>query len=229
MNAAPFKKLNAYVGELTISQAAEGIDAALRNARSLLADAEVLLDRGRWPTAASLSILSIEESGKVALLRGMLLADSQEDRRKIWRDYRSHTKKNFMGAFLDFVTESPHIQDFKGMFDETRDHPQILDAVKQIGFYSDCLGKAHWSVPSEVIDEPLARRLFLVAKMFAPEKRSAFTTVDELRLWVKHLKPVQQSGILAIKEAVIACHQEAHDLGVYGGEESMEEIVRFLL
>ena len=33
------------------------------------------------------------------------------------------------------------------------DHPYVLDQLKQIAFYTDCLGDAHWSIPDEVIDE----------------------------------------------------------------------------
>jgi len=39
-------------------------NAAAYNARRLLADAEILLTRGRWPTAYSLAVLALEEAGK---------------------------------------------------------------------------------------------------------------------------------------------------------------------
>jgi hypothetical protein len=38
----PFQKLNAYSGRLTPAQAAAGIEAAVLNARELLADAQLL-------------------------------------------------------------------------------------------------------------------------------------------------------------------------------------------
>jgi AbiV family abortive infection protein len=44
------------LGELAIT--------AARNARRLLNDAELLLARGRLPTANSLSVLAFEEAGK---------------------------------------------------------------------------------------------------------------------------------------------------------------------
>ena len=229
MTAKQFRKLEAYSGPLTVEQTAEGIEAALNNARFLVADAELLLERNRWPRAASLSILSIEESGKIGLLRSLLLTDSPEERKKLWRDYRSHTKKNYMGAFFDYVTEWPHIEDFRGLFDSSRDHPQILDALKQIGFYSDCLGNAHWSVPSGVIDEQVARQLFATAKLAAPETPPPFTTTAELRLWVKHIKPVWKTDMLAMKQALIRCYQEGSELGVLGGQNTVEDVVKFLL
>ena len=42
------------------------------------------------------------------------------------------------------------------LFDETSDHPFVLDNLKQLGFYTDCLGKATWALPWKVIDEDLA-------------------------------------------------------------------------
>lgn len=36
--------------------------------------------------------------------------------------------------------------------DGAQDDKASYDALKQLGFYTDCLGNAHWSIPSEVID-----------------------------------------------------------------------------
>ena len=55
------KKLDQYRGQLSASQAAEGINSAIHNAKRLADDAEFLLKNGRYPSAVSLAILSIEE------------------------------------------------------------------------------------------------------------------------------------------------------------------------
>lgn len=229
MAATKSRRLDGYSGRLTVEQAADGIAAALANARSLVADATLLLNHGRWPRCAALSILAIEEAGKVEILRALLFAGSEQEVKEQWRFYRSHTKKNWMGAFLDFVTPSPTIEDFRGLFDPNAEHPQLLDSVKQLAFYSDCLGKAHWSIPIEVIDEAIARRLHATAAMAAPDSDPPITSLGELRLWVKHLKPVWGRNMLAMKEAMIACYQEAGELGVLRGQSSVEDAVRFLL
>ena len=46
------------------------MNAARRNARRLAEDAKLLLEAGRYPTATALAVLSIEESGKMSILRG---------------------------------------------------------------------------------------------------------------------------------------------------------------
>ncbi len=52
-------------GRLTTSQAAVAIQAAIRTARRLLSDAELLRANGRWARATVLAILAIEEVGKL--------------------------------------------------------------------------------------------------------------------------------------------------------------------
>jgi AbiV family abortive infection protein len=85
------KKLDAYKGRLSPNQVASGMNAAISNAARLANDAETLLEAGRFPTAASIVILSIEESGKVSALRAIALAKTDTESEQTWRDYRSHT------------------------------------------------------------------------------------------------------------------------------------------
>jgi AbiV family abortive infection protein len=228
MASKRFHRLDGYAGPLTPSQAAEGIQAATRNARSLLEDARLLAENERWSRAASLAILAIEEAGKVSLLRSLVLVDDPDGLREEWRAYRSHTRKNVMGAFLEHVRDSPNIEDFRSLFDKSTDRPQVLDAVKQLGFYSDCLGDAHWSLPDEVVDEDLAGSLLATASVLAGKDDSPMTTPDELEIWVKYLKPVWRGEMIAMKRALIDCYQEAADKGVLKGRGSVEEMVRFI-
>ena len=93
------KTLNQYSGRLTTIQAAAGIQAAIKNAQSLLADAELLLKNERWERATAISVLAIEEVGKAPILREILLARDGEELKTAWRSYRSHTKKNVLYMF----------------------------------------------------------------------------------------------------------------------------------
>jgi AbiV family abortive infection protein len=56
--AVPVPDLDA-LGDLAI--------AAAKNSRRLLDDADLLLKRGRWPTAYSVAVLAFEEAGKAWL------------------------------------------------------------------------------------------------------------------------------------------------------------------
>lgn len=63
-----------YKSKLSAAEIAAGINAASTNANRLADDAELLLENDRYPSALSLAILSIEESGKVSILRTLALS-----------------------------------------------------------------------------------------------------------------------------------------------------------
>jgi AbiV family abortive infection protein len=187
VQAVSGNKLDQYVGTLNAGQVAAGMTAAAKNSRRLAEDAALLLEHKRFPSAAALAVLSIEESGKLAILRRLASADSPEAAKPIWREYRSHTKKNVMGALLDLCAAGARrLDEFAPLFDAAADHPQLLDQVKQVSFYSDCLGKTHWSEPEALIDERLARGMVTAARVLA--RGEEFTEL-EIELWVKHVAP----------------------------------------
>ena len=82
-----------YRGALTPKQAAEGINAATRNAARLLADAEILYNAGRYATAAALAMLSIEESGKPKIVTRLVGIDDEKEIKQEWTNYRDHRSK----------------------------------------------------------------------------------------------------------------------------------------
>ena len=179
------RKLKQYSGTLDPAQLAEGMNAALRNARRLTDDARTLVDAERYPTAAAMAVLAIEESGKVGVLRRLAIAPDSEIRRKAWRDYRSHRQKNAAWILPDLVAKGARDLDSLGQgIAPSGDHTAILDQVKQIALYTDCLGDAHWSQPEEVIDEQMACTLVKIAELFARDKT---VTTKEVELWIDHL------------------------------------------
>jgi AbiV family abortive infection protein len=181
------KKLDQYTGTLEAAQVAAGMNAALRNARRLADDATLLLHNKRHCSATALAILSIEESGKLSILRMLAAADSADQAKRTWREYRSHTKKNAMRAFLDlFMDGARRLDQFAPLFDPEAEHPHLIDQVKQLAVYSDCLGDGHWSEPDDVIDESLARGMVLTAWLLSKDKEVSSL---EIELWVKHVGP----------------------------------------
>lgn len=189
-----------YRGSLTVEQIAAGMNAATANAKRLAQDARLLLDNQRWPTAASVAALSIEESGKVVILRRFLMTTADQIKAH-WKEYRSHTKKNINWILPDLVAKGARrLEDFRPIVDSASDHPEVLDATKQLGFYTDCLGNAHWSLPVNVIDERLAQSLVTAAEVLSPERE---VSVRELQLWSEHLGPVWNKNPDWMKQALI--------------------------
>jgi AbiV family abortive infection protein len=151
------RKLDSYKGQLNPAQISDGMNSAHRNAIRLLTDAKILLDADRYPSAAALSILSIEESGKSSILRLLALSKTNEDRINAWKEYRSHVKKNVQGILPSkFIEGAQKLDDFLTLFDGESEYPYLLEQIKQVSLYTDCLGQAHWSEPAQVIDKELA-------------------------------------------------------------------------
>ncbi|MNQ67933.1 hypothetical protein D3C85_824730 [compost metagenome] len=195
-------KLDAYRGPLNCAQAAEGINAANANAHRLAADAQILLDAGSYASAVSLAALALEESGKVSILRAIVLAEDEQSLKLEWKRYRSHTSKNCHWIFADLVAKGArHLKDLYPIYDDASDHPHILDQVKQLGFYTDCRGtRSHWSLPAEVIDVKLATALVSSAKLFS--QRSPVTE-REMQLWVEHMRPMWKRDAQGMKQALV--------------------------
>ena len=159
-----------------------------RQARRVATDARLLLNQKRLPSACALAVLAIEEAGKASVLRSIALAENDADLKHAWREYRSHTSKNRLWPIIEYVMKGARkLEDFAPLLDEDSEHPQLLDQVKQISFYTDCLAKAHWSVPEEVIDEGLASVLVLTSELLG---KGEDVSTREIELWIKHLSPV---------------------------------------
>lgn len=225
VNPSMNKKLNGYRGRLKPKQIAEGMNAALENARRLVADADSLLKVGAFPSAASLAILAIEEVGKVSILRALSVARSEAEVGEAWKEYRSHAKKNASWILPQLVAAGARkLEDFRPIYDDVSDHPYVLDQLKQLGLYTDCLGKAHWSKPTEVIDEKLARMLVDIARIFAQHSKHS---EKEVELWIEHVGPVWKKDMAWMKQAVVNWYAAMQAAGLAKeGPNVMEQFVR---
>lgn len=211
------KTLDAYRGGLTAAQIANGMNAACENANRLADDAHILLDAARIPSALAVAILAIEETGKISILRRLAIATNDREISDAWKEYRSHTSKNVMWMFPALIAGGARkLEDFRPLFSGSSDHPFVLDQLKQISFYTDCLGKAHWSVPCEVIDESLARSIVMTAKLLAGKPTH---TEKEVALWSEHMRPAYASRDLDLmKHALTKWHAAMHANGLTTGD-----------
>lgn len=219
------QKLEVYKGPLSSSGIAEGINAASANARRLACDARLLLDAGRYPSAISLAALSIEESGKISILRTIALAATPQELKVEWRRYRSHTSKNVSWILPQLAAQgAKFLSDLRPLFDDESDHPQLLDQLKQLGFYTDCLGeKATWSKPEEAINPDLAITLVHAAEILAPKST---VSEREIELWVEHLGPVWKKSEHLMRLALASWYRSMQAEGLKeAGPNKMEEFV----
>ncbi len=200
------KVIDRYDGALAAAQIAAGMNAAMRNSIRLYEDAQLLFEARKFPTACSLAILSIEESGKVSVVRGLSTVPARY-LKKAWKDYRDHQKKNVAWLIGELAKKGARkLDDLSVLFDPNSDHPAILDTVKQLGFYTDCFGSAHWSEPHEAVDEELTKRIMFIAKVLLPRRE---TSEREIQLWMQHVSAhwgtrEMARGALEFEKAMIA-------------------------
>lgn len=196
------KPITQFIGKRTPAEIAAGINVAVRNARRLFDDAELLAKAGRYPSACALAILSIEEAGKCSVLRRLSTARDDEVK-EIWREYRSHQKKNAAWIIMDLVAGGARtLRDLAPIYDKDSDHPAILDTVKQLAFYTDCYAQGNWSQPHIVIDEKLCEQMLTVARILSAKGE---VTAREIELWAQHVGGNQtEAGVHAFFVAMQA-------------------------
>jgi AbiV family abortive infection protein len=181
-----------YRGKLSAKQVADGMNAAARNASRLLKDAEILFEAKRYPSAAALAILAIEEAGKPPILRSLAVANDDKAIKKGWKAYRSHQTKNVLWLFPLYVLSGVRtLAGFRSLFEPDSKHKQRLDELKQAGFYTDCLSKGEWSEPETSIDEMIAQFIMKTARALAKKPQ---ITEREIELWIKHVGPESEEA-----------------------------------
>jgi AbiV family abortive infection protein len=186
-SASSSSPLSPFRGHLTANEVANGINAAIRNAKRLAADAKILLDAKRYPSAASMAALSVEESEKVSTLRAMCLSRSKSELMGAWKDYRSHHPKNTAWILSELIQKGArHLSEFKDATDTNGETVEVLDMLKQLGFYTDSYRKGFWTEPSAMIDSTVAKTLVEIAESMCAK---AEVTPREIELWVEHVGP----------------------------------------
>ncbi|MCU1326435.1 MAG: hypothetical protein JWN34_1805 [Bryobacterales bacterium] len=181
-----WKIIDQYAGPLSPSEAAEGINAAMENARSLAGDARLLLDAGRAPRAASLAILAIEEFGKYDVLHAICTAVTEAARAESWKHYRTHTGKNHLGLLSNEALANAYAAgDLAGLVKDTSlANRKTLDALKQSGFYTDCAHPSVWLTPSRIVTVDLATTYVRAAEALAVSHQRV--SPRSMHLWVSH-------------------------------------------
>ncbi|HAQ00469.1 AbiV family abortive infection protein [Rhodospirillum rubrum] len=215
-------QLEEYRGPITPASAAEGMNAARQNALRLVFDAKLLLEAERYPTAASVAALSIEESGKLSILRTIVVLSDVNRLRDEWRRYRDHRSKNGAWILPDLARKGArHLYELAMTIERDGEHTAILNSIKQIGFYTDCYGKIHWSNPSMVIDRELANSLVKIAEILTPKND---VTVRELELWVDAIRPVY--GTSEMSNGLLRWATQMHREGL--SDRTPEEYAKFV-
>lgn len=82
-----------YRGRVDVDSALEGAASCIRNARDLVRDAKFLRDNGSPARAIFLSVIAIEELGKLPKLANFGRYARQQRWRDFWKAFRNHVDK----------------------------------------------------------------------------------------------------------------------------------------
>jgi AbiV family abortive infection protein len=186
------RQLSAFRGELSAKDVADGINAAIRNSKRLAADAKLMLDAKRYPTAAALAIYSLEETEKVSTLRALSVAQTKDELGQAWEDYRSNRTQNsaWIAAELD-SKGAGHLSGFSEAMEKDAYHSSMLTIIKRLGLHTECYRKGYWSEPSVVIDANAAAVLVRIAENACAKNE---ISDREIALWVEHVGPAWHSS-----------------------------------
>lgn len=218
------KRLPQYKGTLTASQIAEGMNASIKNAQRLLQSAKILFEHKDYSSAVSLAVLAMEEVGKCSILRSLALAKDSASLKEAWKEYRTHVKKIRTCDLIRYISgNSIKLQDFRKIFEETNSLPYLLDQIKQIGFYTDCLGKAHWSIPANVIDKNFADHILHTAQCHCSSDK--IITEKEIELWVECLSPVWMKSMDEMKNGLLLWRKKMREAGLITEPDHFDEFI----
>src|SRR5262249_39522309 len=157
MQAPAQRKLaEQYVGPLNESQIAQSLAFVRANVIELVSAAEALAAAGIYSKSCAFSILAVEESQKATFLLDLLYADTADERREIWKEFRNHRKKHrnigihIAGSAIVQGTIAPNAAAAALKAKEGPD-PDTLEELKQALIYSDCIadanGSPQWACP----------------------------------------------------------------------------------
>lgn len=203
--------MDQYGGTLNANQAAAAMQAARVNALDLIASAEALYEQERFQHSVALSILAIEEIGKLPILQTIFLANPT-DLKRLWKVYRQHRAKT---KTLPVALESRIHASFPEIGAEEAKEiaqdgptPADLDFQKQLAFYSDFLVMENEPVchlPRNADWHWAAWERLCEAKAIIESVRDR--TPEELAVWLRHAKKPENKE-KTLKEILPAIHDD---------------------
>ncbi len=202
-----------YHGPLTPSQVCDGILAARKNAQYLYQAGESLYGGAFYAPAAALAILSSEEAYKEVLLLRLLHAESSDERKALWREFRDHRIKQTTLHLAAIYRRAVKKEPGAVSFEELRSalwrefcEADCTERRKQRALYTNCVQGPTWTLPEQQIGRDEARDLLDNAKECVAAGRTY--SPEELELYKKYLSGIRRQPRRGQRLAVVALQSE---------------------
>jgi AbiV family abortive infection protein len=215
-----------YRGPLTPEQVADGIRLCEKNAASLLAEADLLFQNGRWARTVVLSILAIEEQAKGLNLFPLARTSNPYVTAYFWdRDVRNHFSKVFIG---DWVLNGPDRDrvDFDAPLKILPAHSKgEYERLKQRALYVEFSEKRNeWTDPASEITKANAHGMLELARRAAATLPFPFRSRVFTRDFVENVFPLLGEEIPSgmVFRGIADCLRRALERGDLDKNESSE-------
>lgn len=143
------------------------------NAARLARDAKLLLESGRFPSAAMMAVMALEEISRVFHPIEILTAGSDRQRQQAW--------KTFRGIWHAFPW-AVFARDERLMSDAELD--AMLSFIRMLGRRSECIEPGIWIDPGELITAALAASIVTIAESFCAKPIS----LGSVEVWMELAK-----------------------------------------
>jgi len=143
---------------LSAKDLADGRLAALKNARDLVRDAEILLKNKRWARTVFLTMIAVEELGKYLMIVSALVnvLGGKVEWGKFWKRFRNHEEK--LGNVVMFNAGlADSVEQTIALIEKSTDHTKLLQSKKLNALYTD-YRSSRFIVPMHVVKAQQARK-----------------------------------------------------------------------
>ena len=187
--------------KLSVEQVKIAREKALRNAKDLIKDAELLYENARWPRVVFLCQIAGEEIGKHILLSSLtirLIAGDEINWKRVWKRLTSHREKLEMVTYLeDVFLEQPFTDTLNEYFSELKDEVQQLETFKQKSLYCDFTQEIP-HCPTDIIKEEYAQN----AIKWAKGRSDLFSKIEEGLKDVNVLDKISKKDIEKFRQSM---------------------------
>ena len=137
--------------------------AAEANARDLIDDAEILLERERWPRAYALAVLAYEEFGKGLMALALVASHPSLVTSAHLRELKNGHVRKLMSAYEhEAMVGAPELW---ATVPQSRENARDVNLLKQVGFYVDFSDDGSLRVPSKIGEDEARALVARVHKM----------------------------------------------------------------
>ena len=127
------------VARLDRTQFESGVSACVENAAQLIEEAKTLEAGGRYPRAAALAIVALEELSKLPIIMGLHTCKAGAERQQLWRAFSDHKHKLRIDAALVAFREGTSEEYLKVLF---RPEGIQLIALREAALYVNFVNDA---------------------------------------------------------------------------------------